>query len=134
MNITIQIDGELTAADKAILRALAGDAPAVPGAMPSIGEAEPVIKDKPAPKKPGPKPKPKPVKEEAPEPEKEEEKPEPEEDTAEANIVEQAVARAAELLQSGGVNQVKEVLAEIGVSRVSQLKPAQAEEFLKKLA
>lgn len=128
MNITIQIDGELTAADKAILRALAGDAPAVPGAMPSIGEAEPVIKDKPAPKKPGPKPKPKPVKEEAPEPEKEE-KPEPE-----ANIVEQAVARAAELLQSGGVNQVKEVLAEIGVSRVSQLKPAQAEEFLKKLA
>ena len=133
MNITIQIDGELTDADKAILRAIAGDAPAAPGAMPSIGEAEPVIKDKPAPKKPGPKPKPKPVKEEAPEPEKEE-KPEPEEDTAEANIVEQAVARAAELLQSGGVNQVKEVLAEIGVSRVSQLKPAQAEEFLKKLA
>ena len=133
MNITIQIDGELTEADKAILRALAGDAPVAPGSMPSIGEAEPVIKDKPAPKKPGPKPKPKPVKEEAPEPEKEE-KPEPEEDTAEANIVEQAVARAAELLQSGGVNQVKEVLAEIGVSRVSQLKPAQAEEFLKKLA
>ena len=130
MNITIQIDGELTAADKAILRALAGDAPAAPGAMPSIGEAEPVIKDKPAPKKPGPKPKPKPVKEEAPEPEKEEK---PEEDT-EANLVEQAVARAAELLQSGGVNQVKEVLAEIGASRVSQLKPAQAEEFLKKLA
>ena len=126
MNITIQIDGELTAADKAILRALAGDAPAAPGAMPSIGEAEPVIKDKPAPKKPGPKP----VKEEAPEPEKEEK---PEQDT-EANLVEQAVARAAELLQSGGVNQVKEVLAEIGVSRVSQLKPAQAEEFLKKLA
>ena len=130
MNITIQIDGELTAADKAILRALAGDAPVAPGSMPSIGEAEPVIKDKPAPKKPGPKPKPKPVKEEAPEPEKEEK---PEEDT-EANLVEQAVARAAELLQSGGVNQVKEVLAEIGVSRVSQLKPAQAEEFLKKLA
>ena len=130
MNITIQIDGELTAADKAILRALAGDAPAAPGAMPSIGEAEPVIKDKPAPKKPGPKPKPKPVKEEAPEPEKEEK---PEQDT-ETSLVEQAVARAAELLQSGGVNQVKEVLAEIGVSRVSQLKPAQAEEFLKKLA
>jgi len=132
MNITIQIDGELTEADKAILRALAGDAPVAPGAMPSIGEAEPVIKDKPAPKKPGPKPKPKPVKEEAPEPEKEE-KPEPEEDT-EANPVEQAVARAAELLQSGGVDQVKGVLAELGVSRVSQLKPAQAEEFLKKLA
>ena len=130
MNITIQIDGELTDADKAILRAIAGDAPAAPGAMPSIGEAEPVIKDKPAPKKPGPKPKPKPVKEEAPEPEKEEK---PEQDT-EANLVEQAVARAAELLQSGGVNQVKEVLAEIGVSRVSQLKPAQATEFLEKLA
>ena len=130
MNITIQIDGELTDADKAILRAIAGDAPVAPGAMPSIGEAEPVVQDKPAPKKPGPKPKPKPAKEEAPEPEKDEK---PEQDT-EANLVEQAVARAAELLQSGGVNQVKEVLAEIGVSRVSQLKPAQAEEFLKKLA
>lgn len=126
MNITIQIDGELTDADKAILRAIAGDAPVAPGAMPSIGEAEPVVQDKPAPKKPGPKPKPKPAKEEAPEPEKDEE--------TESSVVEQAVARAAELLQSGGVNQVKEVLAEIGVSRVSQLKPAQAEEFLKKLA
>ena len=132
MNITIQIDGELTAADKAILRALAGDAPAAPGAMPSIGEAEPVIKDKPAPKKPGPKPKPKPVKEEAPEPEKEE-KPEPEEDT-ETSLVEQAVARAAELLQSGGVDQVKAALADLGATRVSQLKPAQATEFLEKLA
>lgn len=128
MNITIQIDGELTDADKAILRAIAGDAPVAPGAMPSIGEAEPVVQDKPAPKKPGPKPKP--AKEEAPEPEKDEKK----DEETESSVVEQAVARAAELLQSGGVNQVKEVLAEIGVSRVSQLKPAQAEEFLKKLA
>lgn len=126
MNITIQIDGELTDADKAILRAIAGDAPVAPGAMPSIGEAEPVVQDKPAPKKPGPKPKPKPAKEEAPEPEKDEE--------TESSVVEQAVARAAELLQSGGVDQVKAALADLGATRVSQLKPAQATEFLEKLA
>lgn len=126
MNITIQIDGELTDADKAILRAIAGDAPVAPGAMPSIGEAEPVVQDKPAPKKPGPKPKPKPAKEEAPEPEKDEK--------TESSVVEQAVARAAELLQSGGVDQVKAALADLGATRVSQLKPAQATEFLEKLA
>ena len=132
MNITIQIDGELTDADKAILRAIAGDAPVAPGAMPSIGEAEPVVQDKPAPKKPGPKPKPKPAKEEAPEPEKDEKKKKDEE--TESSVVEQAVARAAELLQSGGVDQVKAALADLGATRVSQLKPAQATEFLEKLA
>lgn len=130
MNITIQIDGELTDADKAILRAIAGDAPVAPGAMPSIGEAEPVVQDKPAPKKPGPKPKPKPAKEEAPEPEKDEKK----DEETESSVVEQAVARAAELLQSGGVDQVKAALADLGATRVSQLKPAQAKEFLEKLA
>lgn len=136
MNITIVIDGELSQADKDILLALAGGAPAAPaGTMPPIGQGEPEVKER---KKPGPKPKAKTAEAEKPaepEPEKpaepETEKPEPAKET---DAIESAVARAAELLQSGEVKRVKSVLEELGAARVSSLKPAQVPEFLEKLA
>ena len=65
-----------------------------------------------------------------PEPKAEEPDVEPED---EASTVEKAVARAAELLQSGKVSVVRSVLEEIGVSRVSQLSPKDATTFLEKV-
>lgn len=141
MNIVITIDGDLTDADRTILRALAGDAPAAEPFADTLPKAEP----KPAKAKPGPKPKPKPepVKEEKPEPVKEEkpqeapEEPKKEEPTPapadESKTVETALSRAAELLGSGKVDLVKGILKELGVARVSGLSPEQAATFLERV-
>lgn len=133
MNIVITIDGDLTDADRTILRALAGDAPAAAPFADTLPKAEP----KPAKAKPGPKPKPKPepVKEEKPqeapeEPKKEEPTPAP---ADESKTVETALSRAAELLGSGKVDLVKGILKELGVARVSGLSPEQAATFLERV-
>lgn len=133
MNIVITIDGDLTDADRTILRALAGDAPAAAPFADTLPKAGP----KPAKAKPGPKPKPKPepVKEEKPqeapeEPKKEEPTPAP---ADESKTVETALSRAAELLGSGKVDLVKGILKELGVARVSGLSPEQAATFLERV-
>lgn len=133
MNIVITIDGDLTDADRTILRALAGDAPTAAPFADTLPKAEP----KPAKAKPGPKPKPKPepVKEEKPqeapeEPKKEEPTPAP---ADESKTVETALSRAAELLGSGKVDLVKGILKELGVARVSGLSPEQAATFLERV-
>ncbi|ASZ73367.1 hypothetical protein SEA_LUCKYBARNES_50 [Brevibacterium phage LuckyBarnes] len=133
MNIVITIDGDLTDADRTILRALAGDAPAAAPFADTLPKAEP----KPAKAKPGPKPKPKPepVKEEKPEEAPQETK--AEEPTVapadESKTVETALSRAAELLGSGKVDLVKGILKELGVARVSGLSPEQAATFLERV-
>lgn len=140
MNIVITIDGDITDADRAIFRALAGEAAPASPFVDTLPKAEPKPKaEKPAapsktekPAAPAKTEKPAaPAKAEKPAaPTKAEEDPAPSE---EKSTVETAVAKAAELLGAGKVARVKEILAELGVSRVSQLSPTQATEFLGKV-
>lgn len=161
MRITIDIDTEretLSAYDKGVLRALAGDvsvpsttAETLPLELPEA-KPEPVVKapaQKAAPKAPV---KAAPAKEQAPEPEvapsaTEEPEPEPEatlepeaapEPTpakAKTNttVMELLVKQAAELISSGERARVRVALDAVGAARVSEVTPEQADAFMKAL-
>lgn len=166
MRITIDIDTEretLSAYDKGVLRALAGDVSAPSTTAETLPLELPEAKPEPIVKAPAPKAAPKaPVKaaqakEQAPEPEvapsaTEEPEPEPEatpepeaapEPTpakAKANttstdlpVMELLVRQAAELISSGERARVKVALDAVGAARVSEVTPEQADAFMKAL-
>ena len=126
-SMTLNLEFPLSDADRAVLSALAtaglGDLPPAPAVKPAQVVKAPAK----APKEEAPAEKPKApakaTKEEAPA-----EKPK------DGPTVEDAVARAAELLSEGKADSVKAALATLDISRVSQLKPSQVETFLKELS
>lgn len=104
---------ELTDQDRAVLRALLGDAPA---AAPKA--------EKPAPAKAAPAPKPEPVKEPEPVQEEAPAEPEAEDDLLGGDEVvtrADAVAAATKLVTSGEQAKVKDALASVGAKRVSEV-------------
>lgn len=118
MIITIDTTaGPLSDADKAALRALVGDTSGVE-VVKADRKAEQVEATKEAKKAV--------VKKAAPAPD-----PEPEAATEGGeDPLEDAVARATELVKEGKTPLVKKALAEVGVKRVSQLSVEHAEDFL----
>lgn len=118
MIITIDTTaGPLSDADKAALRALVGDTSGVE-VVKADRKAEQVEATKEAKKAA--------VKKAAPAPD-----PEPEAATEGGeDPLEDAVARATELVKEGKTPLVKKALAEVGVKRVSQLSVEHAEDFL----
>ena len=138
MHISIDTSQELTDGEKAVLRALIGDAP-------SKAVAEPT-EDKPAPRKrAATKPKP------APEPELDEDDDDDEVNTEEANDRPAPKKRAAakpkadgglrakvtetvtDLVASGQAKKVKAALADLGVAKASELDEDQLQDFLDSL-
>lgn len=146
-SITLTLDLPLSHDDLAVLASLIGVSPAkLTEAGPAEAELAKSAEDEPA--EPPKKKRGRPTKAEAEakaeaakaaEAEPTEAKPdEPTEakpaSSDDASRMDEAVTRASELLSQGRAGDVKAALGDLGVSRVSQLKPAQIDEFLAALS